>query len=250
MESIHHPPTTSSSSKGPTEKGPQNRAVATSLLKALDLLTVLARRKEGLPVSIIVRKLKSPRTSVLRMLTTLEQYGLTARKGHIWCATEQFYEWSSRATHDEIKHKYESVISAIALEVGELVVLSIGEAGGVRYIDWKQGPHQIAVDPLKSAIYPLHRTAAGKLLLSQQPDLWNRFDDPKLLAEIAEARATGVAINRRESDTNVLGVAIWAAGPSLTTPIICVKWPFFRFTEAKATRAIAVVRRELLKVDR
>ncbi len=230
-------------------KGFQNRAVATSFLKGLDLLTVLARREDGLPVSMLVRKLKLPRTSIFRMLTTLEQYGLVAKKGRVWCATEQFYEWSSRDTHGEIRRRYEPVIHAVAVEVGELVELGIGEAGGVRYIHWEQAPHLITIDPLKSGVYPLHKTATGKLVLSQRPDLCSSFEDRKLLAEIADARTTGVAANRRESDPNVMAIATWAAQPSTITPIICVKWPFFRFTEAKALRALAVVRRELAKVN-
>jgi DNA-binding IclR family transcriptional regulator len=228
-------------------KNYQNRSVATSFLKGLDLMTVLARRREGLPIGLIVRKLQLPRTSVLRMLTTLEQYGLVAKKGRLWCCTEQFYEWTLRDTHAELKQRYAAVVHAVAGEVGELVELAIGEVGGVRYIHAEQPGHLGAVSPLKSAIYPLHKTAAGKLLLSQRADLGAGLANERQLAEIAEARVTGVAMNRRESDPNVVAVATWVARPSPLTPIICVKWPFHRFTEQKAERALAAIRQALAR---
>jgi DNA-binding IclR family transcriptional regulator len=71
-----------------------------------------------------------------------------------------------------------------------------------------------------------------------------------LIDEIALARASGVAWNRRESDPNIMAVATWAGAPSSITPVICVKWPFFRFTEAKAKHALASIRRTLTLLDR
>jgi DNA-binding IclR family transcriptional regulator len=91
----------------------------------------------------------------------------------------------------------------------------------------------------------MHRTATGKLLLSQRPDLCAGLTDRRLLAEIDEARRTGIAWNRRESDPNITAIATWAGKPSAVTPVICVKWPFFRFTEAKARQALASIRRHL-----
>lgn len=224
--------------------------MATSFLKGLDMLTVLARRPEGLPVALIVRKLQLPRTSVLRMLTTLEHYGLVAKKGRQWCATEQFYQWSSRETHEEIKRRYSPLIAAVAAEVGELVELALGEAGGVRYIHWEKPQQAATTRPLNRAVYPLHKTAAGKLLLSQQPALRQTITDRRLLAEIDEAYATGLAWNRRESNPDLAGIATWLAAPSATAPIICVIWPASTFTEAKAQWAMTVIRRELDKLRR
>lgn len=226
----------------------QNRAVASSFLKGLDLMTLVIRRPEGVPVAILMRKLKLPRTSVLRLLATLRQYGFVIKDGHNWRATEQFHHWGARDTDNELKSRYGELIRTVAAEVDELVELAVGEARGVRFIYWEQGTQPITIDPLKSGMYPLHQTAAGKLLLSQRPDLAQGVINPRLQAEIAEARTTGFAWNRRESDPNIMAIATWAAAASSVTPVICVKWPFFRFTEAKAHRALAIVRRELARL--
>ena len=212
-------------------------------------MTIIIRRPEGLSMALLMRKLKLPRTSVLRMLATLEQYGLVVKNGHAWCATEQFHEWGLRDTDAELKNRYRGVIEAVSAEVDELVELAVGEARGVRFILWEQGTQPITIDPLKSAMYPLHQTAAGKLLLSQRPDLASEYTDARIQTEIAEARINGFAWNRRESDPNIMAIATWASMPSGIAPVICIKWPFFRFSEAKAFAALAVVRRELAKVD-
>ena len=226
----------------------QNRSVATSFLKGLDLMTVLARRPEGLAMPTLVARLNLPRTSILRMLQTLELYGLAVRSEGVWRSTDRFHEWCSRDTYSEIKHHYHEAIRAIATEVRELVELGVSEGEGVRFIDWVQADHSLTIDPLKSSLYPLHRTATGKLLLSQRPDLAAKLNDRRLQAEIELARTKGIAWNHRESDPNIIAVAVWAGLPSSTTPVICIKWPVFRFSEPKATRALATIRRVLAKL--
>lgn len=226
----------------------QNRSVATSFLKGLDLMTVLARRPEGLTMPALVSRLNQPRTSILRMLQTLELYGLAMRSKGIWRSTDRFHEWCSRDTYSEIKRHYHESIRAIAAEVQELVEMGVSEGEGVRFIDWVQADHAVTIDPLKSSLYPLHRTATGKLLLSQRPDLCTKLGDRRLLTEIEQARTKGIAWNYRESDPNIIAVAVWAGPPSTTTPVICIKWPVFRFSETKATKALATIRRVLARL--
>ena len=165
-----------------------------------------------------------------------------------WFAETRPHQWFAKdPSFDQLLQQRFVALTrrAIAGELDELVELGLGEGRGVRYIDWVQAVHPITIDPLKSALYPLHRTATGKLLLSQRPDLCAGLTDRRLLAEIDEARRTGIAWNRRESDPNITAVATWAGHPSAVTPVICVKWPFFRFTEAKARKALAAIRRHL-----
>lgn len=226
----------------------QDRAVATSFLKGLDLMTILARRPQGLNIPTIVSRLKLPRTSIVRMLHTLEMYGLAVHEDKTWRSTDRFHEWCNREMYNELKARYHEVIRQVATEVEELVELGIGEGEGVRFIDWVQAQHSVTIDPLKSSLYPIHRTATGKLVLSQRPDLCAHFSDRRLLAEIEQARTTGIAWNRRESDPNITAVATWAAPASPIAPVICIKWPFFRYTEAKAARALTVIRRALARL--
>jgi DNA-binding IclR family transcriptional regulator len=223
----------------------QDRAIASSFLKGLDLMTVLARRPEGMAVPALVARMKLPRTSILRMLHTLEIYGLVVRTDGIWRSTDRFRDWCNRDMYGEIRARYRRTLEAIAKAVGEVVVLAVGEGEGVRFIDWVRPAETVAIDTLKSSLYPLHITATGKLLLSQRPDLCARIKDRRLLQEIDAARKQGVAWNRRELDPNIVCCAFWAGHPSSVTPLICIRWPFVRFTEARAASALAAARRVL-----
>src|SRR5690242_15273433 len=89
----------------------QQRGVATSFLKGLDLVTLLARHPEGLSMPMLRQRLKFPRTSIFRMLSTVEVYGLVARKGNRWCVTERFHAWCSSTMHREIKERYHESLS-------------------------------------------------------------------------------------------------------------------------------------------
>lgn len=248
MNTLIETPTDERAATSPTRLV-QDRGIATSFLKGLDLLTILARQSEGLDASLLARKLHLPRTSILRMLTTLEHYGLAAKNGRWWWATEQFYQWPLRDTNEELRNRYRGVLCAIATKVGELVELEVGEARGVRSIHWEQGSQHVTVDPSKRTMHPLHLTAAGKLILSQRADLAAGYTDPRLQAGIVQARVTGVAWNRRGLDPNIIAMATWAAASAGSAPIICIKWSCFRFTEARAAQALAVVRRELAHLD-
>jgi DNA-binding IclR family transcriptional regulator len=247
---VQPPPLKQTLFAAPSRVPQQDKAVATSFLKGLDVLTVLARRREGLTMTLLTRKLKQPRTTVLRLLATLESYGLVARNDRIWFATEQFYQWSSRETHREIAERYRPAMQTIAAEVDELVGIGIGEAQGMRYFHWEAGTQPGTTEPPDRDVYPLHRTAAGKLVLTQRPDLMDPAMDCQLQAEIQQARETGVAWCRRECTPQDISIATWVAAPSATTPVIFVSWPVLRFTEAKALNALTVIRRELARPRR
>ncbi len=219
------------------------RAVASTFLKGLELLTILARSPAGLPMSSLRQRSKLPRTSVLRMLSSLELFGLAARKGSLWRTTPRFHDWCHQDMHGELRKRYAQVLRRIAAEVDELVELGVAEGDGIRFIDYVQSKHHVVIEPLKTSLYPLRQSASGKLFLSQRPDLCAGIRDRRLLDEIAAARETGIAWNRGETDPNVIAVATWAGEPSALTPMIAVIWPFFRFSEAKALRALAVIRR-------
>lgn len=239
----HHPDSAGNAAR--RRDRARDKQLATSFLKGLDVLTVLARRAEGMSMPELRGCIHQPRTTLLRLLVTLEHYGLVARQNAVWKTTERFHEWCGRDMHQQLKQRYHFVLQKIASSVDELVELGVADGDGVRYIDWVQASHPITIDPHKSSLHPLHKTATGKLILGCRPDLREGLSDPRLLAEIAEARATGVAWNRRESDPNIMAVATWAGPPSGLTPVICVKWPMFRFTDAKAERALACIRSAL-----
>lgn len=223
----------------------KQRAVATSFLKGLQLMTLLARNPGGLTVATLRQRLKFPRTTILRMLTTLDLFGLAAKQGALWRATPLFYDWSDRDTHAEIRQRYAETLRKAVKAIDEMIMLGVAEGDGIRFIDYAQSANRVVVAPPRNSLYPLQKSACGKLVLGQRPDLCAGIRDRHLLEEVALARRTGLAWNRAETDPGIDAVALWAGEPAVDTPLIAIIWPSYRFSEAKAGKAIELVRRAL-----
>lgn len=218
------------------------RHLATSLIKGLDVLGLIARHPEGLSIQEIGALLPMPRTSILRVLSTLEHYGLVERKGKKNHPTAQFRGWVSGDPDRLLREKHHAALEAICAKTNELTILGVLDGGKLRHVDLVEGRQIIRLDPKLAAAHALETAAMGKLFLSQRVDLANRIKDARILAEIEEASHTGVAWNREESTPGVIAVATWTGRPSPSTPVISVSWPSFRFNEQKAADAIRAIR--------
>lgn len=213
--------------------------LATTLLKGLDLMGCVARHPEGLTMQQLQALSDAPRTTILRLLRTLEHYGFVARREGFYVPAEKFFAWTQRDAYEALRTTYRPLLERISKKVKELVVLGIVEGRKLRHLDFVEWEHQVVVRPGLRERYVLERTAMGKLVLSVRPDLARKLRNPRLRREIEEARQTGIAWNRGESFSGVIAVATWAAAPAPNAPMISVSWPEFRFEEA---RALAVIR--------
>jgi DNA-binding IclR family transcriptional regulator len=223
-----------------------SRQLATSLFKGLDVLSAVAINPEGLMNRELQHAVKLPRTSLLRILQSLELYGLVERNGRAWRVTFRFHQWTAEDPLALLRSRFRTVLEKIANEVRELVVLGAVEGGRLRHIDYVQWEHQILVHPGLARRFPLEHSAMGKLFLSQRPDLRERVSNSLLLKEIDLAGETGVGWNREETAPGIIAMASWATTPSPPAPMISVSWPSFRFNENKARSALEVIRKALL----
>lgn len=215
---------------------------AATVLKALDVLTILAGRTDGLIVPELAQALDQPRTNVVRLLLTLQAYGLVERQERRWQTSQQFYNWvSSRFRHEELRRAYRPVLERVAAETRELVLLGLHEGNGVIHIDYIESDSLVRVAPAPATRHNLRHNALGKLALSRRPDLVRRIRDQRLQCELEEIRRTGVAWNRGETVPDMVALAVPGYTNAPTEPMIAVAWPAFRFTNAKAARAIRVM---------
>lgn len=221
------------------------RQLATSLFKALDVLSAVALNPRGVTMAELRDALPLPRTSIIRILKSLEVYGLVERDGRVARVTDRFHAWTSPDPFAALRQRMRPRLERIAGEMRELVVLGVGEGNRLRHVDYVEWEHQIVVRPDLAQRYPLHRSAMGKLLLSQRPDLCARLsDNTQLMREIDTARKTGYAWNREETAAGIIAIAAWAEPPSPLSPMISVSWPIFRFTEQKAAQALRAITRK------
>ena len=215
----------------------------TSLLKALDIVSILSGKEQGATLPELVEAMNLPRSTITRVLNTLVQYGLVEKDGRAYRCGRTFDDWAQRDRHAFLKRKYRPMLEEIAEKTGELTLLGLHEGNGIIHLDYVECDHQIRVAPAPLTRHNLKVNALGKLALSKRADLSDKIDDPVLLSEIEEIRRTGVAWNREESVSGMIAMATHGFSASITEPMLAVAWPTYRFTEEKAEEALKHIAR-------
>lgn len=224
---------------------------ASTVLKALDAMTILAGSREGLPLPELAQALDQPRSNVVRLLGSLQNYGLVIREGRAWKTTRAFRDWSAPPDrYEALQRRYRRVLEDVAAGTGELTLLGLHEGNGVIHIDYIESDQRLRIAPAPATRHNLRNNALGKLALSRRPDLARRFRDPTLQKELEEIRQTGVAWNREETVRGMIAMAMPGFSNSPTEPMIAIAWPVFRFSESAATQARRLVKRSLADADK
>ena len=219
----------------------------TSLIKALDLLTLLAGEVGGYTIQELADGMNQPRSTVVRVLNTLVDYGLVVRRGHRYLASEAFNAWSRCNRHQFLRLRYRKILEAVAAKVSELVLLGVQEGAGIVHIDFIESDQAVRVAPAPDTRHNIRHNAIGKLCIAQRSDLegfWTQAD-PEFKYELEEIRKTGIAWNREESVPGMIALACYGLGRSPTEPKLAVAWPIHRFTETKAAKAAEAINRAL-----
>lgn len=225
----------------------QDKSVSTSLIKALDVISFMSGHAEGLQLVELVTGSGLPRSTVIRILQTLEDYGLVARHGRRYLLTQRFRAWANPDRYSVLRLRYRPILEALSKQLSELVLLGLREGNSIIHLDYIDWDHSIRVDPMPHTRHPWHKHALGKLAMSLKPGVLQETKDRKLCAELEEIQRTGVAWNREESQPGVIAIATWALLQSPSEPMISVAWPVSRFSEKKADLAVKIIRRELAR---
>ena len=219
-----------------------SRGLATSLFKALDVLSMLSVREEGLAIREVVEGMGLPRSSLIRILDSLIHYGLVERGADKrYRVTGKFREWRISNRDEELVDSRLDFMKRIAGDIGEMAILGQLQGRMIRHLHYEEPDCRVRVAPPIGRKIPLERMAMGKLALSQRPDLIRVGSPKKLILEIELAKETGEAWNRGESDEGIIVWGTWLGEPSPLTPMIAVAWPDFRYSE----KALVKVRRLL-----
>ncbi len=138
-----------------------------SLARACEALQLFVESEEPLSSSEVARRLRMPRTTALRVLMTLCEQGLLARRGNDFEPGSQLFRLGIRALSSVRLRKFAApVLQQLASGTGEttqLVILS-GTHGLV--LDVCEGPRLVRIAQGPGTIVPLHCTATGKVLLA------------------------------------------------------------------------------------
>jgi len=219
-----------------------------SLVRALDILTVLAGRSEGATMAEVVSVLGQPRSNVVRIVNTLIDYGLVARNARKLMPTRSFYDLCTQDRYGHLRTKYRSVLRFLSTQLNELVLLGVQEGNGIIHIDFIESDHRVRVAPSPITRHDLARNAIGKIALARRPDLLAAEANPDLEREIIAVRRNGIAWNREETTEGVIVIACPGYTNATTEPIIAVAWPTNRYSDEKAAAAHTLIRRALATI--
>jgi IclR family transcriptional regulator, KDG regulon repressor len=140
-----------------------------SLARGLQLLENLAESEEGLGVSDLARKYNVDKSSISRMMQTLEKYGFAERdkKGRKYILGPQVVRLSRMLLlKTPLRDTAKSYLKELVEQTGECAHLAILTQNQAMYIDQEESLSALRVATGIGTLAPLHCTALGKVFLT------------------------------------------------------------------------------------
>jgi DNA-binding IclR family transcriptional regulator len=149
-----------------------NRYRIPMLERSLRILELLAPARHGLSVSELSRQLAAPKSSVFKIIATLEDRGyvrLSDGAGK-YVVTTRLYKLGSAAVERlDIRRLLNPLLTELAERTGETANLGIVDGDEAIYIDSIEGRERMRVTVRLGERIDLHCTALGKVLLAHLP---------------------------------------------------------------------------------
>lgn len=151
-----------------------NRHTVPVIDRMMDILVQLERRAGGASITDLTAEVGQPRTTVYRILRTLERHDMVRRDGgRTYKLGSRLLQLASqvaaRASEVDLPKVAQPILDRLADEIGEGVKLSVVDTDGVLVIAVAQSRREYALTVARGQRIPLHVGAAGKLLLANLP---------------------------------------------------------------------------------
>jgi len=201
-----------------------------SLDRALTLLSGIAR--EAKTLDQLAGEIGVHKSTVLRLLRTLEQHHFVRREGtryyHLGSA---LFDLANQALEDrDVRRSSQSALSALNIRTGHTVHLASYEDGEVVYIDKYEGRHSVRMYSRVGKRAPVHCTAVGKVLVAamsaaKREEIARSIDYPvrtpntittpeAFLAELVKVAERGFAVDNAEHEDFIHCIAAPVRGPN------------------------------------
>jgi DNA-binding IclR family transcriptional regulator len=201
--------------------------VSQSLERALDLLDKLANGPQRL--GPLAEELQIHKSTVLRLLQTLERHGFVRRQGDVPEFTLGFrlVQLSQSVLEElDIRRVAELALRRLGQQTGETVHLAVLDGAEVMYIDKVESVHPVRMYSKVGARAPVHCTGVGKILLAYTDESrWpamkmHRFTEQTITTRAAMVRAAreireqGWGQDEREHEDSIRCIAAPVFGPN------------------------------------
>ncbi len=203
------------------------------------------RDSGGLNLSQLARKVGLARTTVYRIVATLESEGLLTTVdpgGQIQLGTELVS--LGAAVRSDMRRELRPFLEELSLRVDETVDLAILEKDHLLFLDQVTRLQRLRAVSGVGLTFPLHCTANGKALLSTLPldEVLSILPEKlqiftpntiqtrqQLLEELETIRMVGVAYDREEHTQGICAIGAVVYGPLNTSAALSIPVPSVRF---------------------
>lgn len=226
--------------------------------RALEILKAIDQTAGPARASALAAAVDLPRTTVIRMLTTLEKMGAVRRideAGGYQIGPVIQHMGQPDAALQNLKTAAKPALQKLARETNETIYLCTPAGDEVYYVDQIDSRHHILLRTWIGGYFPAYATAAGKVFLAHWPVkrldryLQNRLEkftpqtvtDPsEIRAAAAETRRTGVAWTHAQTEIGLIGVAAPVYDPQQNVvAAVSLGGPSFRFPPPGQEKTIA-----------
>ncbi|WP_005035013.1 IclR family transcriptional regulator [Holophaga foetida] len=215
--------------------------------RAIDVLTALSNHPDGLSLREIAHYVKLPRSTVQRIVETLEDANVviaaTTTSGYRLGPTMALFAASMRPF--DLSKIARPIVMQLSKKTHENVDLSVLAHGKAVIVDQIPGSHPLKFVGTLGTSLPLHATASGKALLASLPGKELEALRPSLelnrltrntittwdglMEELRSIRTTGLALEREEYLVGFSGIAAPLVGPNGERGALGIPMPTERF---------------------
>ena len=195
--------------------------------RMMDILDQLERNAEGVTISDLTAEIGQPRTTVYRIMKTLQRHEVVRRQDNgSYKLGARLLRLAAKAAAGpsdiDLPRIAQPVLDRLADQLGESVKLSVADREGVLVIAVAQSRREHALTVVQGQRIPIHVSAAGKLLLAHMPEAERRAflsdelpaftpntitDASRLARQLATIRRNGWSRDRSEQSPSINAVA-------------------------------------------
>ncbi|WP_244432600.1 IclR family transcriptional regulator [Holophaga foetida] len=225
----------------------QNEEKTRVLSRAHDILMAIHHHPDGLTLREICNYTKLPRSTVQRILGTLEEQNtvITAPSSGLYRLGPTLTLLAENVRPFDIAKIARPMLMQIASKTDESVYLCVIAHGMAVVVDLIRGIHPIQTVTTMGTSLSLHATACGKALLAALPETdleamglqhkLNRFTEntitnwDDLRIDLGKIRTTGIALDYDGHQVGTSAIAVPIKGPSGEIASISIPMPTERF---------------------
>ena len=240
--------------------------------RAVDIMAVLEYETEGLTLSELSSRVKLPRSTVHRIVKTLEDERLLERvpTNRGYTLGPVLLRIASSGPAWLIRHLH-GYLRDLSREINETVDLSLRAGDHIYFVDQIPGQHRLQAVSGIGINFPLHCTAPGKAMLSsmsrqeieavvgkspKRHTATTITNLPRLTQEIQKIKKTKIAYDREEHHQGICAVGTLIDNPLGLPVAVSVPVPSARFEKSERfiTKQLllsrATIERSLLAASR